>query len=78
MSIKRRGSFLGENEIGLATYSLPVKLIDIVENYATQESLSRSDVVSSAFIGFFAGKSVKTKPKRRSLTEIAKMKGLRL
>lgn len=67
-----------EYEIGRATYSLPAKLIELVESYAAQESLSRSDVVSAALIEFFAGKKVKPKPKRRSLAEIAKKRGLKL
>ena len=78
MSIKRRGRSRADNEIGRATDSLPVKLIELVESYASQEFLSLSDVVSSALIGFFAGKSVKPKSKRRSLTEKALKKGLKL
>lgn len=78
MKTKKPGRPKAEYRISRATYSLPAKLIDLVENYAAQESLSRSDVVSAALIGFFAGKKVKPKPKRRSLTEIAKKKGLKL
>lgn len=75
---KKRGRPKAEYEIGRATYSLPAKLIDLVERYAAQESLSRSDIVSAALIGFFAGKKVQPKPIRRSLAEIAKKKGLKL
>lgn len=67
-----------EYDIGRATYSLPAKLIDLVEDYAAQESLSRSDVVSTALIQFFARKKVKPKPRRQSLADIAKKKGLKL
>lgn len=75
---KKPGRPKAKYEIGRATYSLPAKLIDLVEDYAAQESLSRSDVVSAALIEFFAGKKVKPRPKRRSLSDIARKKGLRL
>jgi len=75
---RKPGRPKAEYEIGRGTYSLPAKLIDLVEDYSFQESLSRSDVVSLSLIEFFAGKSVRPKPKRQSLTEIAKKKRLKL
>jgi hypothetical protein len=75
---KKPGRPKAEYEIGRATYSLPAKLIDLVEGYAAQEALSRSDVVSAVLIEFFAGKKVKPKPRRRSLVEVAMTKGLTL
>ncbi len=75
---KKRGRPQAEYDIGRATYSLPAKLIDLVEGYAAQESLSRSNVAAAALIEFFAGKQVKPKPRPRTLAEMAKKKGLRL
>ena len=75
---KKPGRPKAEYEIGRATYSLPAKLLDLVEGYAAQESLTRSDVVFTALIEFFAGKRVKAKPKRCNIVEMARKKGVPL
>jgi hypothetical protein len=75
---KKRGRPKAAYEIGRATYSLPAKLIDLVEGYAAQESTSNSEAVSAALIEFFAGKRVKPKRKRPNIVDIARKKGLNL
>jgi hypothetical protein len=75
---RKPGRPKAEYEIGRATYSLPAKLIDLVENYAAQESQSRSDVVSAALIEFFAGRKVKPKKTHINLMEVAKKQGVTL
>lgn len=60
------------------TYHLPKQLVKLVADQAYAERIPNSELLSRILIDHFAGKKIKSKPKSRSLAEIAKEKGVAL
>ena len=61
-----------------ATYHLPKQLVKLVADQAYLDRIPQSELLSRILIDHFAGKKIKSKPKERSLAEIAEEKGLAL
>jgi hypothetical protein len=61
-----------------ATYSLPVRLVELVADQAYHERLSKSDLVARALIEYLSGHSVKPRPEEQSLVDLAKGEGIDL
>ena len=60
------------------TYHLPKQLVKLVADQAYLDRIPNSELLSRILIGYFAGKKIKSKPKERSLAEIAEEKGMTL
>ena len=79
---KAERSRLGRPSSGIskqnATYSLPVRLVELVSDQAYHERLSKSDLVARALIEYLSGRRVKPRPEEQSLLDLAKGEGIEL
>ncbi len=65
-------------ELKPKTFNLPVRIIEIIESESEHRGMSQSEFVSLALIDYLARENIKARPRRKSVAEIAKEKGIDL